>query len=177
MVRYLFNLEIEPNYLPEPIPEEREEKYRETVQLLKSQGVLGQFSIQENGLIAPGHTKGLEAKRAHFHIFDRERMHNIDFTDPEDRERIIKTAPQGYSGVVSSFIRLLLTKGVGNPQKMTDKIVEGTIMTPLGRQSLHIHYIGGGLGYMEERRYGMGRRGMFLRNISRDFELYRNLRQ
>jgi len=177
MARYLFNLKIEPNYLPEPIPEEREEKYRETIRLLKSLGVMGWFSIQENGLMIPGHTNGLETKMARFDIFDRERMPNIDFTDPEDRERIIKTAPQGYSGVISSFIRLLLARGVGDSQKMTDKIVEGNVMTPLGRQSLHIHYRGGGLDYMEEKRYGMTQRGMFLGGISRDFEVYRHLRQ
>ena len=176
MVRYLFNLEIEPNYLPEHIPEEREEKYRETIRLLESLGVMGRFSIQENGLMIPRHTNGLETKMAQFDIFDRERMYNIDFTDPEDRERIVETAPE-YSGVVSGFIRLLLSKGIGNLQKMTDKIIEGTVMTPLGRQSLHIHYRGGGLDYMEEKRYGMTQRGMFLGGISRDFEVYRHLRQ
>lgn len=176
MSHYIFNLEIEPNYLPHPMPEERTENYRKTVELLESLGVLGQFSVQENGLMVPEPTNDLDIRKAHFDIFDREIMHHTDFTDPKDREKIIKAVLPDYRGVISNFIRFLLSKGVGNSRMMMDKVVEGTVITPLGRQSLHIHYMGGGIDYIEERRYGLIRKGVFLKEVSTDFELYRNLR-
>lgn len=68
--RYLFNLEIEPNYIPQPMRKERTEKYDCTVELLTKLGFLGQFSVQENGRMKRGFKDGLELRRAYFNVTD-----------------------------------------------------------------------------------------------------------
>ncbi len=173
MARYIFNLEIEPKYHPQPMAEELTGKYNETIALLEERGFLGRFSIREDGKMERGFHTGLETRGANLDIFDTERRRDMDFTDPAGRERLMSSIPS-HSSAVANMIRFLLLNGVGSSKKLSGITYNGDVKTPLGAQSAHFHYEGGGLDYFVQRRSGLLRRkNNFLKEVAMDYELRR----
>ena len=74
---YLFNLKINPQYSRGEIPEGREGLYRQSVELLKQSGYVGEFCVQDNGRMERGFREGLPVKEAKFDISERE-LSDID---------------------------------------------------------------------------------------------------
>ncbi len=152
------------------MPEERAERYHTTIGLLRERGLLGQFSVQENGRMKKGFKGGLPVRSAYFDIFDRELMPHTDYTDPYEREKIIAAVPSHLGSIVADGIRHLLSRGIGTYKGLWEGVSAKSLMTPLGRQSVHIHYLGGGLDYIKGRW-----NGRFLEGIERDFRIDEHL--
>ncbi|MBI2085658.1 MAG: hypothetical protein HYT71_04055 [Candidatus Aenigmarchaeota archaeon] len=171
MHHYVFNLEIEPRYFPQPMGEERTEPYNVTVKLLAELGILGQLTVRDNGMIERSFQPNIKTRKAYFDIFDREQMGDIDFTDPVQRDKLINAAP-GHAQVAKDMIRSFLARGIGSYGKLIDTATANTIRTPLGRQSLNIHYEGGRLEYIAQKRHGLLRRkNFFLEDVAADYIL------
>ncbi|MBI3412932.1 MAG: hypothetical protein HY051_02515 [Candidatus Aenigmarchaeota archaeon] len=153
--------------------EELTGKYNEAVTLLEELGIIGRFAIREDGKMEKGFQEGLETRKASLDIFDRERMRDIDFTDPADRERLMSSIPS-HSPAVANMIRFSLLNGMGSYKKLSGINHKGDVNTPLGAQSAHFHYEGGGLDYIQQKRQGLLRRKKnFLKYVATDYELRR----